>query len=316
MIKRRVFKRSCIYEALDTLNIKYLTYGPDYENNLHFCSLRKREPNGIYFAEIDIDHEHEISGSLILVKEKYNIRESTQVVVENPQLTFYKLMSYFFDSETKNYGIHPTAIVSDNCVINPKSWIGPYCVLDGCTIEEGVILKSHVTVMPGTYIAKNVVVESSSNIGISGAAWAWDTEAGRKVIQPQIGYTYIGEGCFLASDTGIARGSVNETTTIGKNSVIAQGTKIGHGSIIGSECHLASNVSIAGNVTLGDRCFLGSGVTIRPQTALGSDTVVGVGSVVVKSILESNMLLMGVPAKASKVIKTKLSGVPNIKTEG
>jgi UDP-3-O-[3-hydroxymyristoyl] glucosamine N-acyltransferase len=313
MNEKRSFTETEIMKALDELSIKYDLFGSSLNNELHFCSLRKPEPCGIYFIEGLVDIKSDISDSLFITSISMNKEGCLDLVVSNPQLTFYKLMDFFFNKRIHSVGIHPTAIVDTNAVIHPKSWVGPYCVLEGCVIDEGVRLHSHVVVMKGTHVAKNVTVESHSTLGATGVAWVWDDETGNRISQPQIGYTHIGEGTFLGTDITIVRGSVNETTSVGKYCVIAHGSKVGHGSLIGDECHFANNVSIAGNVALGQRCFLGAGVVIRPQTTLGEAIVVGAGSVVVKDCLEKNQLLVGVPAVKKNLIKTKLAGVPAVK---
>lgn len=314
MFKRQNFTIEDIITALDELAVDYCLEGSIPNKKLHFCSLRNPEPNGIYFAEVPLDNNLNLLGSVILVSERMKIKGCVELLVESPQLVFYKLMNVFFNDSDSQTGIHPTAIVDTNAVIHPNAWIGPYCVLEECIIEEGVTLHSHVVVMSGTYISRNVTVEPHSTIGATGVAWIWDTKTGNRIRQPQIGYTYIGEGTFLGSDITIVRGSVNETTSIGKNCVIAHGSKIGHGSQIGDECHFANNVSIAGNVTLAKECFLGAGAVIRPQIKLlGRTIVVGAGSVVVKDCFEDNQTLVGVPAVKKKIIKNKLAGIPSAK---
>lgn len=305
-----VFALEDILFALRKLDIAHEVFKPLVTNSTEysFKSLRKVEPKGIYYVAKGV--QCDIQDSILIVSDTMNGNTNTVIVVEeDPQLVFYKLMDLFFLNDEKS-GIHPTAIISDKAIVHSSAYIGPYCVLGECVIEDGVELHSHVVVMDGTYLSKNVIVEPHSTIGATGVAWIWDPKTGCRVRQPQIGSTYVGEGTFLGSDVTVVRGSVNETTTLGKNCVIAHGSKIGHGSMIGDECHFANNISIAGNVTLGVKCFLGSGTVIRPQIKLGSSTVVGAGSVVVKNCLENNQLLVGVPAILKEQTKNKLSGVP------
>jgi UDP-3-O-[3-hydroxymyristoyl] glucosamine N-acyltransferase len=314
MNEKRSFTASEIMKALDELGIKYDLFGSALNNELHFCSLRNPEPSGIYFVEGLVDIKSDVSDSLFITSERMSNEGCVDLVVSNPQLTFYKLMDFFFNKRIHPVGIHSTAIVDSDSVIHPKAWVGPYCVLEGCIIDEGVRLHSHVVVMKGTHVAKNVTVESHTTLGATGVAWIWDDETGARINQPQIGCTHIGEGTFLGTDITIVRGSVNETTKIGKSCVIAHGSKIGHGSLIGDECHFANNVSIAGNVDIGKGAFLGAACSVRPRVVLAAGTVVGVGAAVVKNNNVVGVVLMGVPAKPSE-INGQLAGVPKFKNE-
>lgn len=304
------FQLNDILKALNELGVEYGVNNKSFDNSViySFKSLKKIEPKGIYY--ISTDAEFNLEGSIIIASG--NRKDDSNVVIlveDDPQLVFYKLMELFFKAESKS-GIHPTAITDELSVIHPSAYIGPYCVVEGAFIDAGVNLHSHVVVMKGSHISKNVIVESHSTIGATGVAWIWDQKNARRVKQPQIGNTYIGQDTFLGSDISIVRGSVNETTSIGANCVIAHGSKIGHGSVIGNECHFANNISIAGNVALGEKCFLGAGAVVRPNTRLANGTIVGAGAVVVKNCTTPNLLLMGMPAKPVGSGKKTMSGVP------
>jgi UDP-3-O-[3-hydroxymyristoyl] glucosamine N-acyltransferase len=276
-----------------------------------FKSLRKIEPAGIYFLVTGIPNPPQIENSLILYPgSDFGGSGNVTIQVDDPQLVFYRLMETMVGELEKPQGIHQTAVVGEGCEVSPSAYIGPFCVLEGCTVKGGARLHSHITIMRGTTIEEDVTIESHSTIGATGVAWIWDPATRRRVVQPQTGFTTVGRGSFLGSDITVVRGSVNETTAIGDGCVIAHGSKIGHGSQIGPECHFANNISIAGNVTLGKQCFLGSGAIVRPQTRLAERTVVGAGAVVVKHSEEPGLLLMGTPAKPTKSASVSMSGVP------
>ncbi|KAH3687064.1 hypothetical protein WICPIJ_001954, partial [Wickerhamomyces pijperi] len=52
-------------------------------------------------------------------------------------------------------------------------------------------------------------------------------------------------------------------------------------------------------IRIGDNCWLGANVTILPGVTLGDNVVVGAGATVTKDV-ESNSLVLGVPAKVVK----------------
>src|SRR5690606_28428809 len=136
------------------------------------------------------------------------------ILVQNPQITFYRLMAHIFEEKVEG-GIHPTAVVHPEAEIHTSAKIGPYCVVGRSQIKSGVHLYSHVTVHDNSVIQPDVKIESHSTIGASGVAWVWDSETKLRIIQPQIGGVLIEAGCFIGSDVTIVRGSINERTRIG-----------------------------------------------------------------------------------------------------
>lgn len=312
MQKERFFNYEEIVRALRYLKIPFRIEGAPCREHYSFKSLKSIGLGGIFyispgFASQPVLHDSIVLSSDIICEGQRNV----VVQVDNPQLVFYKLMSKLVGRVHRATGVHPTAIVGDDCDIDPSASIGPYCVLDGCQVGANVQLYAHVVVMPGSLIEEDVVIEPHSTIGATGVAWAWDPVSSRRVVQPQIGFTTIARGTFLGSDVTVVRGSVNETTYLGEGCVVAHGSKIGHGTSIGAGSHLANNVAIAGNVSVGERCFLGSAAVVRPQVSLTRGVIVAAGAVVVGDCFEEGALLKGVPAKSETVnIKTSLRGVP------
>ncbi len=311
MQKVEIFTLLDVQQALRQLNIPFVSSSTKGKSTYSFKSLRKIEPGGIYFLESDTTVSTMISNSIIIYS-GVDFKDDSNVIlkVDNPQLVFYQLMEHMLEKSARPQGIHPTAVVSGNCDIDPSAYIGPYCVLENCIVKARVMLHSHVTVMRGTTIEEDVTIESHSTVGATGVAWIWDPIKKRRVVQPQIGFTKIERGSFLGTDITVVRGSVNETTTIGEGCVIAHGSKIGHGSSIGAESHFANNISIAGNVTIGKQCFFGSGAVVRPQTRIAERTVVGAGAVIVKHIEKPGFVLAGNPAIPIKSASVKMTGVP------
>jgi UDP-3-O-[3-hydroxymyristoyl] glucosamine N-acyltransferase len=281
------------------------------EAHYAFKSLRFPESGGVYYLAEGGRLPPEVTGSVVICSVNVEVVDTNVwLAVDNPQLAFYTLMSFFLAPAPELGVVHPTAVIDADASVAPDVWIGPYCVIGKCVIESGVRLHSHVVIMDGSVVERDVEIESHSTIGATGVAWIWNPQTRERIRQPQVGYAVIGAGTFLGTDVTVVRGSVNEATTVGRNCVIAHGTKIGHGAVIGEESHFANNVSIAGNVTLGKRCFLGAAVVVRPQVKLAEGTIVGAGAVVVSSHDEKNIVLAGVPAKKIENESGRLAGVP------
>jgi UDP-3-O-[3-hydroxymyristoyl] glucosamine N-acyltransferase len=300
-----------IESALSAIDISYQTYGPPSIYN-EFCSFRLIRNNGIYFCAGGIKPPEDITASLFIcdqLRPDLVEKGNTTIVLEDAQTCYYKLLNKFFPRKISP-GLHPTAIIDPDAVIEDHVEIGPYCIIGKANIKSGVYLQSNVTINDKSIIGKHVTIEPYTVIGATGVAWAYDQKNGERIMQPQIGGVVIGDHSFIGSNVTVVRGSVNENTEIGLDCMIAHGTKIGHGCRIGEHTHFANNVSIAGNVDIGAYSFLGSGSVVRPNIVLGEGTIVAAGAVVVKSILEPDRLLMGVPATASRYNNQSLSGIP------
>lgn len=316
MQKQKTFTLEEIEKKLQELNIPFLPSSSQEKaasgEQYTFKSLREVGPKGIYFLVPEITNLPHLTNSIILCLKNSDYPDENNIAlqVDNPQVTFYKLMEALVGEAKRPTGIHPTAIIAGDCDIHPTAYVGPYCVLEDCTVLARAKLHSHVTLMPGTTVEEDVTIESHSTVGVTGVAWIWDPVTHRRVVQPQTGKTLVGKGSFLGSNVTVGRGSVNETTVIGPGCMITHGSKISHGSRIGEGCHLSTNVSITGNVDMGKECFVGAGVVITPHIKLAERIVIGAGSVVVKSAKEPEMILMGSPAKPIKPVSDSMSGVP------
>jgi len=269
------------------------------QRGLYFISGQRRAPDGLTDAALVVDEDYPRDAFNLLIR------------VANPQVAYYRILSDLLSPKVTP-GIHPTAVVSPEAQIDKTAYIGPHCTIEAAQIGAGCLIHASVTVMNGTRIGRDVTVEGSSVIGATGAAWTWDAANKCRIVQPQLGFTEILDGTFLGSNVTIVRGSVSETTLIGRDVIMAHGTKIGHGTTIGDQCHFANNVSIAGNVDIGPRCFVGSGAVVRPGVYVAEKTVIGAGAVVVGDTKGHGEVLTGVPAKPHVVSSGRLSGVPDI----
>ncbi len=110
---------------------------------------------------------------------------------------------------------------------------------------------------------------------------------------------------------------VNTTISVGKGSIICEGTVItcdidiaecvtinlnctvGHDSTIGKFTSIMPGTNISGEVELAEGVYVGTGATIINQVAVGEYTIVGAGAVVTKD-LPPNCTAVGAPAKPIK----------------
>lgn len=276
-----------------------------------FASLKNIEINSLYFFSGEVLPEN-VKQSIIFVSDK--IKEShldnTLIVVLNPQLEFYKLMSHYYPK--KNYGISKTAILSLQSEISDFVEIGDFCKIGNAQIGKNSQLGNNVIVHDNVSIGCNVIISDNTVIGAQGVAWIWDTLTGERIIQPQIGGVDIQDRVFIGSNVTVVRGSVNENTMIGRDSLVSHGTQIGHGVQISHSTHIANNCTLAGNVVIGYESFIGAGVTISSQLKVAPKTTIGAGSTISKNIEIEGATYISMPARAIPR-QDKLNGVPKRK---
>lgn len=312
-MSRQVHDQHEIELTLHKLGIAFERYG-EVKGPLEFTSLRAPRPAGTYYLIGSTSLPMQVTSSLVITDTLpdgfFVAGRNAFLRVTNPQLAFYALIRELA-SQPREPGVHPTAVIDPDTAIPPDSYIGPYCVIEsGVMVGAGCVFDSHVVLKRGTILGKGVVIEPHSTIGATGLAWVWDATGTDRIVQPQIGGVWIGDGVFLGSDVTIVRGSVNENTEIGDGSVIAHGTKIGHGCRIGRQVHMANNVSLAGNVDAGDRTFFGSGCVVHPRVRIAKGVIVGAGAVVHKDVDEEGTVMGAVTARKVGMYDKKLSGVP------
>lgn len=276
--------------------------------------LKNAGPNSItYYVGDNLSHLKHLKDCTLYCKQQFNLDSSIkQIIVQNPQLEFYKLSKQYkedyldnfnleLDSKSKSY-IHKDAQIGNNVKIGAGS------IISKCIIEDNVEIHSNVVIYAKSHIKSGTIIESNTTIGSTGIMWAWDQD--KRVYLEQLGNVIIEKNCRIGSQCEIARGSANESTIIGEGTCIAHGTLIGHGNQIEKYVHMANGVKLGGGCYIGPRNFLGSGAVISAGVKLlAEDIVLGAGAVATKNLTQEGVYI-GTPAKRIKSTKGKMSGIP------
>ncbi|WP_108170069.1 DapH/DapD/GlmU-related protein [Christiangramia gaetbulicola] len=297
-------------EIIDYLKINKIKYSFSGTKHTSYkiCSLFEPESNGFYFFVGD-NWTYNLERSLIITSVNLDIRSENGFlhVEENPQLIYYQLLNSMFQ-EKSNGHISKSAIIHKKANLGKNVQIDPFVVIGKSRIGDNTIIKSHCIINDNSSIGKNVIIEPNCTIGATGTAWVWKNN-NEKIRQPQLGGVFIEDNCFIGANSVIVRGSLNEDTRVGINTVIAPGARIGHGTKIGQNVHFANNVVTGGNTKIADFCFIGSSVTFRPKVKIHQFTVVAAGAVIVKNTKRSKQLLIGLPAE-EREFNGNLKGIP------
>lgn len=162
--------------------------------------------------------------------------------------------------------------------------MGRNCIIENDTLvnalsQNGIILENNVTIAKGSTLICTGVVKNKGmgiNIGSNSA---------------------VGANSYIGGQGGVK---------IGRNVIMGPGVQIF------SENHNYNLVDIPirlqgenrKGVVINDNCWIGACSIILDGVELKEGTVVAAGSVVTKSILDTNMIVAGIPAK---IVRSRLS---------
>lgn len=189
----------------------------------------------------------------------------------------YARISHFFDPKPKSSaGVHPTAVIAADALIDPAASIGAFAVIERgvriaagvtigahcfigarCEIGEGGWLAPRVTLYHDVRIGKRVVIQSGAVLGGEGFGFAQDKGIYHKVAQ--IGGVTLGDDVEVGVNTAIDRGALADTR-IGNGVKLDNQIQIAHNVQVGDHTAMAACVGISGSTKIGKHCMLAGGV--------------------------------------------------------
>jgi acetyltransferase-like isoleucine patch superfamily enzyme len=223
--------------------------------------------------------------------------------------------------------IEEFVIIRQGVILRNNVTIHPYVF-----INEGVIIEEGTEIFPGTIIgkepkgigstmrkpnfAKFISIGANCSIGPHAVIY-YDVNIGHN--------TLIGDGA-----------SIREGCKIGSNCILSRYVTVNYNAIIGDRVRIIDLTHITGNAVIGNDVFIslcvgttndnsmgklgyneemkgptieegvviGVGTSLLPGVRIGKNARIGAGSVVTKDI-ESNTLVMGVPARFIRKIDEK-----------
>jgi UDP-3-O-[3-hydroxymyristoyl] glucosamine N-acyltransferase len=172
------------------------------------------------------------------------------LVVADPYLAYARI-SHLFDPKPKAVaGIHPTAVVAVDAVVDPAASIGAFAVIESAAriaagvtvgahcfvgarseIGEGGWLAPRVTLYHDVRIGKRVVIQSGAVLGGEGFGFANEKGVWQKIAQ--VGGVLVGDDVEIGVNTAVDRGALADT-------------------VIGNGVKLDNQIQIAHNVQIGD----------------------------------------------------------------
>ncbi|MBS0654659.1 MAG: acyl-ACP--UDP-N-acetylglucosamine O-acyltransferase [Verrucomicrobia bacterium] len=164
--------------------------------------------------------------------------------------------------------IHPTAIIEPGAYIGKNVHVGPYSVISGtASLEDDVVIKSHVCVDGHTKIGKGTTVWPGAVIGAKTQDLKY---RGEKT------FVEIGEKCEIRECVTI-NSSCGEGTCVlvGNGCLIMAYCHIAHNCVIGNQVIMANNTMLAGHVTIEDCAVIGGLSGVHQFSRIGCYAMVG-----------------------------------------
>lgn len=179
-------------------------------------------------------------------------------------------------------GVHPSAVVDAEAVIDPTAYVGPLCVVErGARIGAHTVLKSRVTVGENCIVGARCLLHAGVVLGSDGFGFA--PERGTWVKIEQLGAVRIGDDVEIGANTCVDRGALDDT-------VIENGVKldnlvqIGHNVHVGQHVAMAGCVGVAGSARIGAHCTVGGGAIVLGHLQLAENVHISAATVVTRSL--------------------------------
>jgi UDP-3-O-[3-hydroxymyristoyl] glucosamine N-acyltransferase len=249
---------------------------------------------------------------VILAAAELPLCPTNALIVDNPYYAYARVAQLFAPKISKVSGIHPTAIIGQDCEIDPSASIGPqvvigdrvkigkevvieaHCVIgDDSAIGEDSYLYAQVTLYHQVFLGKRNIIHSGTVIGSDGFGFAKYQGHWHKV--PQMGGVVIGNDVEIGANTTIDRGALKDTI-IDDDVKLDNQLQIAHNVIIGKHTAIAGCVGIAGSTVIGRDCLIGGGVGIAGHIQIADNVAITAMSGVSKSITDPGVYSSGIPA--------------------
>lgn len=242
------------------------------------------------------------AGAVLLTAADAEGYAGNALVVANPYLAYAQL-SHLFDRKPKALpGVHATAVVADDAMVDASASIGAYAVVEsGAQIGAGVSIGAHcvvgarsqigeggwlaprVTLYHDVRIGKRVVIQSGAVIGGEGFGFANEKGMWQKIAQ--IGGVSIGDDVEIGANTTIDRGALSDTL-IGNGVKLDNQIMIAHNVQIGDNTAMAGCAGISGSTKIGKNCMIAGGVGMVGHIEVCDNVFVTGMTMVTRSISE------------------------------
>ena len=181
--------------------------------------------------------------------------------------------------------IHPSSSLSKSVQLGENVIIGPYCYLEGnIKIDNGTVLKSHISITGNTSIGKDNIFYPFSNIGCDPQDLKFSGEDS---------FLEIGNSNIFRENVTISKGTKDGgmLTKIKDNNLFMTGVHIAHDCKINNNNILVNQVTLGGHVNINDYVVIGGLSAVIQFVTIGSYSMVGGMSGIDKNVLPFSLVI-------------------------
>jgi UDP-3-O-[3-hydroxymyristoyl] glucosamine N-acyltransferase len=252
--------------------------------------------------------------------------------VENPSYAFAAVVKVLaMKQRTIEYGVHPTAFIADDVVINrDKVSIKAGVVIEaGCSIGDGTEIGSGVVICEGSRVGENclfypnVTVREHSQIGarvilqpgcvIGSDGYGYELINGKHTKVDQVGIVVLEDDVEIGANTTIDRARFGKTI-IGEGTKVDNLVQIAHNVQTGKHCLIVSQSGLAGSSKLGNYVTVAAQAGVVGHIKIGDQAILAGRAGATKS-LEGGVIYSGFPARPMREENRKqgsLSKLPQL----
>ena len=257
--------------------------------------------------------EQTLAGAVIVHPEmQARVPASTvPILTTEPYAGWARVAALFHPVLPTSPGIHPSAIVAQDALVDPTAEVGPQTVVEsgaeigpGCrigacaVIGRGVVIGRDCRIGPHVSLSHallgaRVYVYPGARIGQEGFGFASSDNG--FVTVPQLGRVIIEDDVEVGANTTIDRGSARDTV-IGAGSRLDNLVQIGHNVVLGKCCVIVAQVGISGSTELEDFVRVGGQAAMAGHLRIGRGAQIGAQAGVI-SDLPAGATVLGSPAQ-------------------
>jgi len=208
-------------------------------------------------------------------------------------------------------GIHPSAVVAEDAVVDPSAEIGPLAIIGAgatigprCRIGAGAFIGESVSMgadcrvgplasVTHAVLGERVYIYPGARIGQEGFGFT-PTSTGFLTI-PQLGRVLLEDDVEVGANTTIDRGSAADTV-IGQGSRLDNLVQIGHNVRMGRCCVIVAQAGISGSTILGDFVVIAAQAGLAGHLMIGPKARIGAQAGVMSDV-EAGRDVIGSPAE-------------------
>ncbi len=256
------------------------------------------------------------ASAVVLAAEDADGASTPCLVAKSPYAAFARIAALFDPAPPVIPGIHPSAVLAADAVVDPTAQVGPFVVIgartrigpgatigagcvigEDCSVGPGCVLVARVTLVTRVHLGAHVRIHPGAVLGADGFGLAM--EGGRWLKVPQRGGVVVGDHCEIGANTSIDRGALDDTV-LEEDVRLDNQIQIGHGVRIGAHTAMAGCVAVAGSSRIGRYCLIGGGAGIVGHIELCDRVTVTAMSLVTRSISEPGEYSSALPAQEAR----------------